>query len=105
MESLNKCTGFNWDDGNTNKSWVKHRVTPSECEQVFFNRPLIVKDDHKHSTTEKRYYALGRTNLKRFLFIAFTVRKSLIRLISARDMSRKERKVYGDEQKNPQIQK
>ena len=101
MENLYKCTGFDWDDGNTSKNWVKHRVTPSECEQVFFNRPLIVKGDHKHSITEKRFYALGRTNLKRFLFIAFTVRKNLIRVISTRDMSRKERKVYSDEQKNP----
>jgi len=96
MENLNACTGFDWDAGNTDKNWVKHSVTPSECEQVFFNRPLIVKGDHKHSITEKRYYALGRTNLKRYLFIAFTVRKNLIRVISARDMSRKERKVYDD---------
>jgi uncharacterized DUF497 family protein len=100
MEGLNKCTGFGWDNGNKSKNWVKHKVTPSECEQIFFNRPLVVKDDPKHSLTEKRFYALGRTNIKRFLFIAFTVRNNLIRVISARDMSRKERKVYNDEQKN-----
>ena len=99
MGNLYECTGFDWDDGNTGKNWFKHKVTPSECEQIFFNQPLVVKGDPKHSIDEKRLYALGQTNLKRFLFIAFTVRKNMIRVISARDMSRKERKVYSDEQK------
>jgi uncharacterized DUF497 family protein len=100
MKYLYKCTGFNWDEGNTGKNWFKHKVSPSEWEQIFFNQPLIVKDDPKHSINEKRFYALGQKNLKRFLFIAFTVRKNLIRIISARDMGRKERRVYSDEQKN-----
>jgi len=97
---LNKCTGFDWDEGNTSKNWLKHKVTPSECEQIFFNQPLVVQGDPKLSKKETRYYALGQTDLKRTLFIAFTVRNNLIRVISARDMSRKERRVYNHEKKN-----
>lgn len=94
---LQQCSGFDWDPGNIDKNWLKHKVTPVECEQIFFNQPLVVQDDIQHSETEKRYYALGKTNLRRFLFIAFTVRDNLIRVISARDMSRKERRLFGDE--------
>ena len=75
---LYNCTGFDWDEGNTTKNWLKHKVTPSECEQVFFNQPLVVQDDLKHSKNENRYYALGQTDLKRTLFVAFTVRNNLI---------------------------
>jgi len=96
-DSLFKCTGFDWDEGNTSKNWLKHKVTPSECEQVFFNQPLVVQDDPKHSKNEKRLYALGKTDQDRFLFMAFTVRNKLIRVISARDMSRKERRAFSDE--------
>jgi hypothetical protein len=97
IEHLYNCTGFDWDGGNTNKNWLKHKVTPSECEQVFFNQPLVVQDDHKHSKNENRYYALGQTDLKRTLFVVFTVRNNMIRVISARDMSRKERRAYNNE--------
>ncbi len=86
--------GFEWGQGNIDKNWLKHSVTPQETEQVFFNAPLIVADDAKHSKIEKRYFVLGQTDEDRPLFIAFTVRKKRIRVISARDMSRKERKVY-----------
>lgn len=91
---LQKCTGFEWDANNVEKSWQKHRVTPSECEEFFFNRPLVVADDVKHSEKENRFYALGHTDGGRMLFAAFTVRRGKIRVISARDMNRKERKVY-----------
>ena len=94
---LHDCVGFDWDDGNIDKNWHKHGVTPAECEQIFFNQPLVVQDDIAHSKTEKRFYALGNTDMKRFLFIAFTVRDNLIRVISARDMSRKERRLFDDE--------
>ena len=94
---LSQCEGFYWDEGNIEKNWLKHKVSPAECEQVFFNRPLVVQNDIKHSKTEIRFYALGRTNSRRNLFIAFTVRNKLIRVISARDMSRKEREVYSNE--------
>ncbi len=96
MDNLLKCTGFDWDDGNTDKNWIKHKVTPSECEQIFFNQPLVVKDDLEHPLNEERFYALGQTNRKRFLFVAFTLRENLIRVISARDMSRKERRAYSN---------
>jgi uncharacterized DUF497 family protein len=86
--------GFDWDEGNLAKNWEKHRVSASECEQVSFNSPLIAGLDEKHSNRELRYYALGITDGKRKLFIAFTVRQKLIRMISARDMSQKERKAF-----------
>ncbi len=92
--SLPEFKGFDWDKGNLNKNWITHEVTPQEAEQVFFNSPLIVADDIKHSKIEKRYVALGQTDEKRYIFIVFTMRKQLLRVISARDMNRKERKVY-----------
>jgi uncharacterized DUF497 family protein len=96
-EMLSKCEGFEWDDGNIDKNWLKHTVSPAECEQLFFNRPLVIQGDLKHSELEKRFYALGQTDSKRTLFIVFTVRNNRIRVISARDMSRKEREVYSNE--------
>jgi uncharacterized protein len=92
--SLPEFEGFDWDDGNIEKNWLSHQVTPQEAEQVFFNRPLVVADDAKHSRSEKRCMVLGQTDENRTLFIAFTLRKKRIRVISARDMNRKERKVY-----------
>ena len=89
-----ECHGFEWDTGNQHKNWLSHKVSPLECEEIFFNKPLLLADDTKHSKQEKRYYALGHSNNERNLFVAFTIRKGLIRIISARDMSRKERKTY-----------
>jgi len=71
-----------------------HEVSPSKSEEIFFNRPLVVAKDRKHSEKEKRFYALGHTDAGRRLFVVFMVRRDKIRVISARDMSRKERKVY-----------
>ena len=92
--SLPEFKGFEWDEGNVNKNWDSHRVSPHEAEQVFFNHPLIVADDVRHSRIERRYFVLGQTDNNRALFVAFTVRGDRIRVISARDMSRRERKVY-----------
>ncbi len=97
---LEKATGFDWDEGNAEKNWVSHRVSPSECEQIFFNLPMIVSEDVKHSQSESRYYALGQTNTGRGLFLVFTIRRDLIRVISARDMNKKERKAYQNEKEN-----
>ncbi|HDQ04343.1 MAG TPA: BrnT family toxin [Deltaproteobacteria bacterium] len=94
IKKLLKATGFEWDEYNIDKSWIKHGVSPFECEQLFFNQPLVVTDDILHSMKENRFYALGRTDARRLLFLVFTVRKNLIRVISARDMSAKERKIY-----------
>lgn len=94
FDVLQDCTGFDWDEGNIAKNWDKHLVSPSESEQIFFNKPLIIAQDTKHSQEEVRYYALGVTDSRRCLFIAFTVRNRQIRVISSRDMSKKERKKY-----------
>jgi len=91
---LSKCTGFEWDKGNLLKNWEEHRVTGSECEQIFFNNPQIVAPDLKHSGKEDRYFVLGQTDTGRLLYVVFMIRKTSMRIISARDMSRKERKVY-----------
>ena len=94
LERLRQCTSFQWDEGNANKNWERHRVSRSESEEVFFNNPLVVTDDDVHSTTEDRYFALGRTHRGRLLFTVFTVRRQKIRVISTRDMTKKEREVY-----------
>ncbi len=87
--------GFDWDDGNREKN-LKHAVRSWECEQVFFNEPLIILDDPKHSVAEDRSAALGKTDGGRQLTIVYTMRGSKIRVISARDMSKKERQYYED---------
>jgi len=94
LDRVAQCEGFDWDRGNLLKNWEKHEVSRSECEQVFFNQPLVAAGDEKHSASEARYYALGQTDAGRRLFVVFTVRRNLIRVISARDMNRLERKVY-----------
>lgn len=91
---LAKCTGFDWDEENTAKNWERHRVTPEEAEDVFFHDPFVLRSDPAHSKREKRYWALGRTMRGRKLFVAFTIRRELIRMISARDMSRRELEEY-----------
>ena len=96
MIDWSQITGFDWDTGNARKSSIKHSVSQFEAEQMFFNEPLLVLADEKHSQNEPRYHALGKTNDARMLHITFTLRAkgSLIRVISARDMHSKERKVY-----------
>ena len=97
---LKNCVGFQWDEGNSDKNFIRHGVSKNECEEVFFNLPLIVRQDKKHSTeVENRFYVLGRTNVYRFLFIVFTVRDKLIRVISARDVNSKERRSYYEQVK------
>jgi hypothetical protein len=98
-DSLNRCTGFDWDDGDVQKNWERHRVAPEEAENVFLNEPLVVAGDIRHSTREKRYYALGQTSRGRLLFVAFTIRGALLRVISVRDMNRKERDTYANYEK------
>lgn len=95
MINLSLVTGFDWDEGNVIKN-SKHGVNNGEAEQVFFNAPLLLLSDMKHSQHEPRFHALGKTNDGRLLHITFTLRQSqtLIRIISARDMHRKERAIY-----------
>lgn len=96
MIDWKQVTGFDWDTGNERKSEEKHGVGRFEAEQVFFNHPLLVLADDKHSQKEPRYHVLGKTDDSRLLHITFTLRSvgSLIRVISARDMHRKERNHY-----------
>jgi uncharacterized DUF497 family protein len=95
MIDLDKITGFEWDDGNARKN-EKHGVSIAESEQVFFNAPLLLLVDGKHSGAELRFHALGKTDEARLLHITFTLREAgeKIRVISARDMHRKEREIY-----------
>ena len=96
MTAWERISGFDWDAGNARKSVDKHEVSQAEAEQVFFNEPLLTVPDTKHSTAEQRIHALGRTDDGRLLHITFTLRdnETKIRLISARNMSRKERGYY-----------
>ena len=94
MLDIQSIDGFDWDQGKIDKNWERHRVSNPECEELFFNLPLLLADDRKHSQEESRYYALGQTNANRRLFLAFTVRENKIRVVSARDMSKKEREAY-----------
>ena len=95
FERLAACIGFDWDEDNAPKIRDRHAVSAGECEQVFFGEPLLVAPDAKHSGTEERWAALGRTLDGRGLAIVFTLRGDRIRPISARDMNRKERELYG----------
>ncbi len=96
MREFSQATGFNWDEWNAPKIWEKHGVSQTECEQAFFNEPLVVGGDVKHSDSERRYYVLGVTDKGRELFLVFTLREDRIRVITARDMSRKERRIHRD---------
>ncbi|WP_109994823.1 BrnT family toxin [Salinisphaera sp. LB1] len=102
MINWGRVTGFDWDEGNSRKSAKKHKVSRSQAEEIFFNEPLMVMEDARHSQTEARYHALGETDDGRLLHITFTLRQSgtLIRVISARDMHRKERAVYEQVEKD-----
>jgi uncharacterized DUF497 family protein len=101
---FSRYLGFEWDERNSEKVWRKHKVSPFECEQVFFNQPLIAAPDESHSAAENRLYVLGRTDAQRLLFVVFTPRGNLVRVISARDMSRAEREVYrSHEEENPEV--
>src|SRR5262245_51910094 len=96
MMDFHLIVGFDWAAGNMDKSVDKHCVLPSDSEQIFFNEPLLLAADLKHSVKEQRFHALGCTDEGRLLHITFTLRQdeTLIRVISARDMNRKERANY-----------
>lgn len=97
MGIFDQVTGFDWDAGNNCKN-QKHGVSAIEAEQLFFNEPLLVLEDTRHSVDELRFHALGVTDESRKLHVTFTIRAAKVRVISARDMHRKEREIY--EQKN-----
>ncbi len=99
MRLFSQFEGFEWDEGNRNKNWHRHKVHWWECEELFFHQPLYIYSDERHSAAEDRYYALGRTNTRRLLLIVFTHRRKKIRIISTRDMHKKERHVYREKAK------
>jgi uncharacterized DUF497 family protein len=94
MLVLEKITGFEWDEGNRHKSLKKHRVTPEEAEEAFFDRDKVIAEDVKHSESEARYILLGKTKTERLLYVVFTLRKKKIRVISARSINRREAGIY-----------
>ena len=105
MDILFQVEGFEWDQSNIEKNWEKHRVSYLECEEVFFNQPLLVQEDEIHSKFGPRYYVLGKSNDGRHLFIVFTIRRNKIRVISARNMSKRERRIYREQiEKSSKIQ-
>ena len=95
MLDFERIVGFDWDHANSRKN-DKHGVSMAEAEAVFFNLPLLILADAKHSQVEARHHALGRTHRERRLHLTFTLRAAgtLIRVVSARDMHRKERIIY-----------
>ena len=93
-DPLENCIGFDWDEANAVKNWELHQATTEEAEDVFFHDPLVIRRDFRHSKREKRYYALGQTRASRRLFVVFTIRRKLIRVISVRDMNRNEASAY-----------
>ena len=107
MIDFGQLEGFDWDEGNSRKNEDSHGVSQSEAEQVFFNAPLLILEDVKHSHAEQRFHALGKTEPGRRLHLTFTTRADgkKIRIISARDMNRKEKAIYEEEaQDRSQIQ-
>lgn len=94
MLDLSSFECFEWDDANRTKNWLKHQVSAPECEEVFFNLPLLLSEDVQPSEVETQFYVIGQTNSGRTLFVSFTMRTNHVWVISARDMSRKERRTY-----------
>src|SRR3989338_1348206 len=99
LPDFSRIEGFDWDRSNIQKNWKRHRVAFYECEEIFLRAPIILPD-LKHLNVEPRFFALGRTVQERWLTVVFTVRKNRIRVISGRDMSRKERKAYEEAKKS-----
>lgn len=94
MKVLNEPLKFDWDKGNIDKNWKKHQVSNTECEEIFFDENKKILKDRLHSGSEDRYIILGKTKKERLLFVVFTIREKKIRVISARDINKKERRLY-----------
>jgi uncharacterized DUF497 family protein len=94
MIILSRPVEFEWDQGNLDKNWLRHGVANTEIEEVFRDDKKIIGPDFKHSTTETRYFLLGKTSKDRLLFLILTLRKGKVRVISARDLNKKQRRFY-----------
>ena len=94
MKKFSRPVEFIWDKGNLDKNWRKHKVKTKECEEIFFDENKKIAKDKLHSNGEKRLIILGKTKKRRLLYLVFTMRNKKIRVISARDTNKKERKLY-----------
>lgn len=103
MKILPEPISFEWDKGNIDKNFVRHKVTNREAEEIFNNEQKFIIEDVKHSLSEKRYMIWGVSNKRRQLSVFFTLRKDKIRIISAREMNKKERREYEKVQKDSKI--
>ena len=83
MKIFKKSLEFEWDKGNKNKNFLKHRVSDGECEEIFFDPNKKIAEDAFHSANEERHIIIGRTKLQRILFLVFTIRKNKIKKILA----------------------
>ena len=102
MINLSRITGFEWDQGNIDKSYQKHDVTPKEAEESFLDENVFLQEDIKHSEKEERFIAISRTSKNKMLFSIFTIRNKKIRIISTRTANKKERRLYEEKIKaNP----
>ena len=104
MEDRERLTEFEWDQGNLDRNYRKHGITPRESEEIFFDENLRVVPDMKHQQEEQRFVAIGKTFEGRVLFVVFTPRSHKVRVISARRANRKERRIYEEKiKKNSQV--
>ncbi len=103
IDKLSDFQGFDWDEGNSGKNLRTHNLSDGECETVFFNTPIVVLPDQKHSDLESRYAIFGVTNTGRLLIVIFTMRGRLVRVISARDMNRRERKWFHSYEEDTEV--
>lgn len=94
MLTIKEPIEFIWDKGNKDKNWIKHRVTDRECEEVFFDENKKIFKDKLHSRGEERFRIVGKTKKRRLLFVVFTIRRGKVRIISARDVNKKEVCLY-----------
>ena len=94
MKANKNIKGFIWDKGNIDKNLIKHDVSNSECEEAFFDDHKLIFNDIIHSKKEKRYIILARTKNERLLFMVYIIRNQMVRIISARDVSKRERRLY-----------
>lgn len=99
MRIINKALEFEWDKGNTGKNF-KHRVEDKETEEVFLDDKRLIFKDKLHSGNEERFRIIGKTKHGRILFVVFTIRGGKVRIISARDINRKEVYLY-EKKANP----
>ena len=94
MRKIREPVEFIWDKGNIDKNWRRHKVSNRECEEVFFDKRKKTFKDKLHSKGEERFRIIGKTKKGKLLFVVFTMRGKRIRIISARDINKKEVYLY-----------